>query len=223
MCNKRGNKIAYKKVGKRYNFTDGYVNEKSVKEFQRQVYKSNNKREKMLTKLYNEVKNTPNMTGISREAYGKILEKKGFINKKLSGAMKQFKSKEEFNLQSNDVKTINKPYYNQNKISTLRTRMLRQINYNTGHFGKELRDFIKGLSDSELVSLYVNGSEDFLQEIFDSDSVGDNDEDRASALRGQFNIKARNLLSKKERNKFEKDKKNNYIDTVDYFNRRKIK
>ena len=130
MCNKRGNKIAYKKVGKRYNFTDGYVNEKSVKEFQRQVYKSNNKREKMLTKLYNEVKNTPNMTGISREAYGKILEKKGFINKKLSGAMKQFKSKEEFNLQSNDVKTINKPYYNQNKISTLRTRMLRQINYN---------------------------------------------------------------------------------------------
>ena len=221
MCNKRGNKIAYKKVGKRYNFTDGYVNEKSVKEFQRQVYKSNNKREKMLTKLYNEVKNTPNMTGISREAYGKILEKKGFINKKLSGAMKQFKSKEEFNLQSNDVKTINKPYYNQNKISTLRTRMLRQINYNTGHFGKELRDFIKGLSDSELVSLYVNGSEDFLQEIFDSDSVGDNDEDRASALRGQFNIKARNLLSKKEKNKFENDKKNNYIDTVDYFNRRK--
>ena len=220
MGKKRGKKISYKKVGKRYNFTDGYVNEKSVKEFQRQVYKSNNKREKMLTKLYNEVKNTPNMTGISREAYGKILEKKGFINKKLSGAMKQFKSKEEFNLQNKDVKTINKPYYNQNKIGTLRNRMLRQINYNTGHFGKELRDFIKGLSDSELISLYVNGSEDFLQEIFDSDSVGDNDEDRASALRGQFNIKARNLLSKKERNKFEKDKKNNYIDTVDYFNRR---
>ena len=216
-----GKKISYKKVGKRYNFTDGYVNEKSVKEFQRQVYKSNNKREKMLTKLYNEVKNTPNMTGISREAYGKILEKKGFINKKLSGAMRQFKSKEEFNLQSKDVKTINGRYYNQNKISTLRDRMLSQINYNTGHFGKELRDFIKGLSDSELISLYVNGSEDFLQEIFDSDSVGDNDEDRASALRGQFNIKARNLLSKKERNKFEKDKKNNYIDTVDYFNRRK--
>ena len=220
MGKKRGNKISYKKVGKRYNFTDGYVNEKSVKEFQRQVYKSNNKREKILTKLYNEVKNTPNMVGISREAYGKILEKKGFINKKLSGAMKQFKSKEEFNLQNKDVKTINKPYYNQNKIGTLRNRMLRQINYNTGDFGKELRDFIKGLSDSELISLYVNGSEDFLQEIFDSDSVGDNDEDRASALRGQFNIKARNLLSKKERNKFEKDKKNNYIDTVDYFNRR---
>lgn len=221
MGKKRGNKISYKKVGKRYNFTDGYVNEKSVKEFQRQVYKSNKKREKLLTKLYNEVKNTPNMTGISREAYGKILEKKGFINRKLSGSMKQFKSKEEFNLQSKDVKTINGRYYNQNKISTLRARMLRQINYNTGHFGKELRDFIKGLSDSELISLYVNGSEDFLQEIFDSDSVGDNDEDRASALRGQFNIKARNLLSKKERNKFEKDKKNNYIDTVDYFNRRK--
>ena len=221
MGKKRGKKISYKKVGKRYNFTDGYVNEKSVKEFQRQVYKSNNKREKMLTKLYNEVKNTPNMTGISREAYGKILEKKGFINKKLSGAMKQFKSKDEFNLQSKDVKTINGRYYNQAKISKLRDRMLRQINYNTGHFGKELRDFIKGLSDSELISLYVNGSEDFLQEIFDSDSFGDNDEDRASALRGQFNIKARNLLSKKERNKFEKDKKNNYIDTVDYFNRRK--
>ena len=221
MGKKRGKKISYKKVGKRYNFTDGYVNEKSVKEFQRQVYKSNNKREKMLTKLYNEVKNTPNMTGISREAYGKILEKKGFINKKLSGAMKQFKSKEEFNLQSNDVKTINRPYYNQAKISNLRDRMVRQIKRNTGHFGKDLVDFIKGLSDSELVSLYVNGSEDFLQEIFDSDSVGDNDEDRASALRGQFNIKARNLLSKKERNKFEKDKKNNYIDTVDYFNRRK--
>ena len=221
MGKKRGNKITYKKVGKRYNFTDGYVNEKTVKEFQRQVYKSNNKREKLLTKLYNEVKNTPNMVGISREAYGKILEKKGFINKKLSGAMKQFKNKEEFNLQNKDVKTINGRYYNQNKITTLRSRMLRQINYNTGHFGKELRDFIKGLSDSELISLYVNGSEDFLQEIFDSDSVGDNDEDRASALRGQFNIKARNLLSKKERNKFEKDKKNNYIDTVDYFNRRK--
>ena len=99
--------------------------------------------------------------------------------------------------------------------------MIRQIKRNTGHSGKDLVDFIKGLSDSELVSLYVNGSEDFLQEIFDSDSVGDNDEDRASALRGQFNIKARNLLSKKERNKFEKDKKNNYIDTLDYFNRRK--
>ena len=221
MGKKRGNKITYKKVGKRYNFTDGYVNEKTVKEFQRQVYKSNNKREKLLTKLYNEVKNTPNMVGISREAYGKILEKKGFINKKLSGAMKQFKNKEEFNLQNKDVKTINGRYYNQNKITTLRSRMLRQINYNTGHFGKELRDFIKGLSDSELISLYVNGSEDFLQEIFDSDSVGDNDEDRASALRGQFNIKARNLLSKKERNKFENDKKHSYIDTVDYFNRRK--
>ena len=210
-----------KKRGKGYSFNDGRITRKRIDEFQRNVRNSNAKRERLLTKMYNEVKNTPNMVGISREAYGKILEKKGFINKKLSGAMKQFKSKEEFNLQSNDVKTINKPYYNQNKISTLRTRMLRQINYNTGHFGKELRDFIKGLSDSELVSLYVNGSEDFLQEIFDSDSVGDNDEDRASALRGQFNIKARNLLSKKERNKFDKDKKNNYIDTVDYFNRRK--
>lgn len=221
MGKKRGNKIAYKKVGKRYSFNDGYVNEKTVKQFQRQVYKSNKKREKMLTKLYNEVKNTPNMTGISREAYGKILEKKGFINKKLSGAMKQFKSKEEFNLENNDVKTINAPYYNNNKISTLRDRMLRQIHYNTGHFGTEIKEFIKGLSDSELISLYVNGSEEFLQEIFDSDSVGDNDEDRASALRGQMNIKSRNLLSKKERNKFENDKKNNYIDYVDYFIRRK--
>ena len=210
-----------KKGGKGYSFNDGRITQKRIDEFKRNVRNSNAKRERLLTKMYNEVKNTPNMTGISREAYGKILEKKGFINKKLSGAMKQFKSKEEFNLQSNDVKTLNKPYYNQVKISNLRDRMIRQIKRNTGYSGKDLVDFIKGLSDSELVSLYVNGSEDFLQEIFDSDSVGDNDEDRASALRGQFNIKARNLLSKKERNKFEKDKKNNYIDTVDYFNRRK--
>ena len=210
-----------KKRGKGYSFNDGRITRKRIDEFQRNVRNSNAKRERLLTKMYNEVKNTPNMTGISREAYGKILEKKGFINKKLSGAMKQFKSKEEFNLQSNDVKTINRPYYNQAKISNLRDRMIKQIRRNTGYSGKDLVDFIKGLSDSELVSLYVNGSEDFLQEIFDSDSVGDNDEDRASALRGQFNIKARNLLSKKERNKFEKDKKNNYIDTVDYFNRRK--
>ena len=210
-----------KKRGKGYSFNDGRITRKRIDEFQRNVRNSNAKRERLLTKMYNEVKNTPNMVGISREAYGKILEKKGFINKKLSGAMKQFKSKEEFNLQSNDVKTLNKPYYNQVKISNLRDRMIRQIKRNTGYSGKDLVEFIKGLSDSELVSLYVNGSEDFLQEIFDSDSVGDNDEDRASALRGQFNIKARNLLSKKERNKFEKDKKNNYIDTVDYFNRRK--
>ena len=210
-----------KKRGKGYSFNDGRITRKRIDEFQRNVRNSNAKRERLLTKMYNEVKNTPNMVGISREAYGKILEKKGFINKKLSGAMKQFKSKEEFNLQSNDVKTINRPYYNQANISNLRDRMIKQIRRNTGYSGKDLVDFIKGLSDSELVSLYVNGSEDFLQEIFDSDSVGDNDEDRASALRGQFNIKARNLLSKKERNKFEKDKKNNYIDTVDYFNRRK--
>ena len=124
-----------KKRGKGYSFNDGRITRKRIDEFQRNVRNSNAKRERLLTKMYNEVKNTPNMVGISREAYGKILEKKGFINKKLSGAMKQFKSKEEFNLQSNDVKTINKPYYNQNKISTLRTRMLRQINYNTGHFG----------------------------------------------------------------------------------------
>ena len=147
-----------KKRGKGYSFNDGRITQKRIDEFQKNVRNSNAKRERLLTKMYNEVKNTPNMTGISREAYGKILEKKGFINKKLSGAMKQFKSKEEFNLQSKDVKTINRPYYNQAKISNLRDRMIRQIKRNTGYSGKDLVDFIKGLSDSELVSLYVNGN-----------------------------------------------------------------
>ena len=101
--------------------------------------------------------------------------------------------------------------------------MLRQIYRNTGKKGTEIANMIKNLSNAQLVNLYNNASEDFLEEIFDSDSVGDTQEERASALTGRLNIVGRNLLTKEQRNKYEKGKeKGEFKNVADFFQTKQV-
>lgn len=204
-------------------YSDGILTNRYKNEYQRLVKNTNAKRNRMIDKYYNEIKNTPNMTGISKEAFAKQLEDKGFISKKLSTSLKGFNSLTEVKNEIKDLKTINKPYYFENNISELRNRMLRQIYRNTGKQGSEIANMIKNLSNAQLVNLYNNASEDLLEEIFESDSVGDTNEERASALSGRLNIVGRNLLTKQQRNKYEKGKENGVFKNVtDFFQTKQV-
>ena len=204
-------------------YSDGILTNRYKNEYKRLVKNTNSKRNRMIDKYYNEIKNTPNMTGISKEAFAKQLEDKGFISKKLSSSLKGFNSLAEVKNEIKDLKTINKPYYFENNISELRNRMLRQIHRNTGKKGTEIANMIKNLSNAQLVNLYNNASEDFLEEIFDSDSVGDTQEERVSALTGRLNIVGRNLLTKQQRNKYEKGKeKGEFKNVADFFQTKQV-
>lgn len=204
-------------------YSDGVLTNRYKNEYQRLVKNTNGKRSRMIEKYYNEIKNTPNMTGISKEAFAKQLEDKGFISKKLTSSLKDFSSLAELKNEIKDLKTINKPYYFENNISKLRNRMLRQIYRNTGKQGSEISNMIRNLSNAQLVNLYNNASEDLLDEIFDSDSVGDTEEERASALSGRLNIVGRNLLTKEQRNEYEKGKENGVFKNVaDFFQTKQV-
>ena len=63
-------------------YSDGVLTNRYKNEYQKLVRNTNAKRNRMIDKYYNEIKNTPNMTGISKEAFAKQLEDKGFISKK---------------------------------------------------------------------------------------------------------------------------------------------
>ena len=204
-------------------YSDGVLTNRYKNEYQRLVKNTNAKRSRMIDKYYNEIKNTPNMTGISKDAFAKQLEDKGFISKKLSSSLKGFNSLSEVKNEIKDLKTINKPYFFENNISELRNRMLRQIYRNTGKQGTEIANMIKNLSNAQLVNLYNNASEDLLDEIFESDSVGDTEEERASALSGRLNIIGRNLLTKEQRNEYEQGKENGVFKNVtDFFQTKQI-
>ena len=215
--------MKHKKRNTNTTYSDGVLTSRYKNEYKRLVKNTNSKRSRMIDKYYNEIKNTPNMTGISKEAFAKQLEDKGFISKKLSTSLKGFNSLAEVKNEIKDLKTINKPYYFENNISQLRNRMLRQIYRNTGKQGTEIANMIKNLSNAQLVNLYNNASEDFLEEIFDSDSVGDTQEERASALTGRLNIVGRNLLTKEQRNKYEKGKeKGEFKNVADFFQTKQV-
>ena len=204
-------------------YSDGILTNRYKNEYQKLVKNTNAKRSRMIDKYYNEIKNTPNMVGISKDAFAKQLEDKGFISKKLSSSLKGFNSLAEVKNEIKDLKTINKPYYFEGIIGKLRSRMLRQIYRNTGKQGSEIANMIKNLSNAQLVNLYNNASEDLLEEIFESDSVGDTDEERASALSGRLNIVGRNLLTKQQRNKYEKGKaKGEYKNVTDFFQTKQV-
>ena len=184
---------------------------------------TNAKRSRMIDKYYNEIKNTPNMVGISKEAFAKQLEDKGFISKKLSSSLKGFNSLAEVKNEIKDLKTINKPYFFENNISELRNRMLRQIYRNTGKQGTEISNMIKNLSNAQLINLYNNASEELLEEIFESDTVGNTEEEKASALSGRLNIVGRNLLTKQQRNKYEKGKESGlFKNFADFFQTKQV-
>ena len=204
-------------------YSDGILTNRYKNEYQRLVKNTNAKRNRMIDKYYNEIKNTPNMVGISKEAFAKQLEDKGFISKKLSTSLKGFNSLAEVKNEIKDLKTINKPYYFEGIIGGLRNRMIRQIHRNTGKQGSEIANMIKNLSNAQLINLYNNASEDLLEEIFESDSVGDTEEERASALSGRLNIVGRNLLTKQQRNKYEKGKERGEIkNVVDFFQSKQV-
>lgn len=204
-------------------YSDGILSTRSKNEYQRLVRNANAKRSRLIEKYYNEIKNTPNMTGISKDAFIKQLERKGFITEKFSSSLKGFKSLEEVKLQIRDLKQINEPYYNQRKIGVLRSRMLRQIYFNTGNKGSEVAKMIKNLSNAQLINLYNNASEDFLEEIFDSDSVGNTPEDKTSALIGRINVVGRNILTKEQQEELDEGKENkSYKGVVDFFSTKHI-
>ena len=101
--------------------------------------------------------------------------------------------------------------------------MLRQIYFNTGSKGSEVAKMIKNLSNAQLINLYNNASEDFLEEIFDSDSVGNTPEDKTSALIGRINVVGRNILTKEQQEVLDNGKENKeYKGVVDFFSTKQI-
>lgn len=151
------------------NFT---ITKKEQKEIKTLVKRANEKRKYYMEKFYNDVKNHNNMKGISKDAYSNLLNKKGFITEKYSTSFNQFKSKKEVQHFIKELKSVTKKgyYNNHKKVNDIRKSMIKQINNMFGNDGKEVKKLIRNISDSDLMSIYIN-NDTLIQEIYYSDNT----------------------------------------------------
>lgn len=170
-----------------------------------EVKKQNSKRQYLLDKYYEQAKNTPNMKGISKDAYGQLLEEKGFIGEKLTTSFKGLSEKEQFKEELKDLKTVNKKGYHENKVEDLRKRMLNTVNHSLGASGQDVYNTIANMSKEELTSMYVHSPRDLIAEIFDSNGSVDEQEERAERTRSTLHILTRNITSKSTRKQRQKE------------------
>ena len=176
-----------------------------------EVKKQNAKRQYLLDKYYEQAKNTPNMKGISKEAYGQLLEEKGFIGEKLTTSFKGLTEKDQFKQELRDLRTVNKKGYHENKVEVLRKRMLTTINHSLGASGQDVFNIIANMLKEELVSMYVHSPRDLIAEIFASDGSVDDQEERAEKTRSTISILTRNITTKDQRETRVKELKDNYV------------
>ena len=148
------------------------ITKKQQNEIKTLVKRANEKRKYYSEKFYNDVKNQNNMKGISKEAYSNLLNKKGFITEKYSTSFNQFRSKKEVQHFIKELKSVTKKgyYNNHKKVKDIRKSMIRQVNNMFGNDGKRVNKLIKSISDSDLMSLYIN-NDSLIQEIYYSDNT----------------------------------------------------
>ena len=146
------------------------------------VKRANSKREYYANKYYNDVVKNSNMKGVSKEIYKKLLTKKGFISETFSTSFNQFSSKDDYKDFIKELRQINKKgYYLVNKsVKAIRKSLNKQLNRLYGNQAKPIKDLIKSISDSDLMSLYIHNDE-IIKDLYYSDSDVDSFVDKTES------------------------------------------
>ena len=175
--NRYGSIILNDKNGNEFRIT-----KKEQQEMKMLVKRANSKREYYANKYYNDVVKNSNMKGVSKEVYKKLLTKKGFISETFSSSFNQFSSKDDYKDFIKELRQINKKgYYQVNKsVKAIRDSLNKQLNRLYGNQSKPLKDLIKSLSDSDLMSLYIHNDE-IIKDLYYSDSDVDSFVDKTES------------------------------------------
>lgn len=154
------------------------ITKKEQEELKIYTKRANQRRLDKAKRHYQEIKNQPNMKGISYDAYMNLMERKGFITERYKTNLKQFKSKDDFKDMMKELKTVTKRGYGNNRIKDIRKTMQKRL---IETFGKnetnQLREQIKGMTNQQLLSIYLHNDE-IVQTIYGSDI----DQDQIVAL-----------------------------------------
>ena len=175
--NRYGSIILNDKNGNEFRIT-----KKEQQEMKMLVKRANSKREYYANKYYNDVIKNSNMKGVSKEVYKKLLTKKGFISETFSSSFNQFSSKDDYKDFIKELRQINKKgYYQVNKsVKAIRDSLNKQLNRLYGNQSKPLKDLIKSISDSDLMSLYIHNDE-IIKDLYYSDSDVDSFVDKTES------------------------------------------
>ena len=175
--NRYGSIILNDKNGNEFRIT-----KKEQLEMKMLVKRANSKREYYANKYYNDVIKNSNMKGVSKEVYKKLLTKKGFISETFSSSFNQFSSKDDYKDFIKELRQINKKgYYQVNKsVKSIRDSLNKQLNRLYGNQAKPLKDLIKSISDSDLMSLYIHNDE-IIKDLYYSDSDVDSFVDKTES------------------------------------------
>ena len=158
------------------------ITKKEQEEMKMLIKRANTKREYYANKYYNDVVKNSNMRGVSKEVYKQLLTKKGFISEKFSSSFNQFKSKDDYKDFIKELRQINKKgYYQVNKsVKAIRESLNKQLNRLYGNQAKPIKDLIKSISDSDLMSLYIH-NDDIIKDLYYSDSDVDSFVDKTES------------------------------------------
>ena len=175
--NRYGSIILNDKNGNEFRIT-----KKEQQEMKMLVKRANSKREYYANKYYNDVIKNSNMKGVSKEVYKKLLTKKGFISETFSSSFNQFSSKDDYKDFIKELRQINKKgYYQVNKsVKAIRDSLNKQLNRLYGSQAKPIKDLIKSISDSDLMSLYIHNDE-IIKDLYYSDSDVDSFVDKTES------------------------------------------
>ena len=175
--NRYGSIILNDKNGNEFRIT-----KKEQQEMKMLIKRANTKREYYANKYYNDVVKNSNMRGVSKEVYKQLLTKKGFISEKFSSSFNQFKSKDDYKDFIKELRQINKKgYYQVNKsVKAIRESLNKQLNRLYGNQAKPIKDLIKSISDSDLMSLYIH-NDDIIKDLYYSDSDVDSFVDKTES------------------------------------------
>ena len=175
--NRYGSIILNDKNGNEFRIT-----KKEQQEMKMLVKRANSKREYYANKYYNDVIKNSNMKGVSKEVYKKLLTKKGFISETFSSSFNQFSSKDDYKDFIKELRQINKKgYYQVNKsVKAIRESLNKQLNRLYGNQAKPIKDLIKSISDSDLMSLYIHNDE-IIKDLYYSDSDVDSFVDKTES------------------------------------------
>ena len=175
--NRYGSIILNDKNGNEFRIT-----KKEQQEMKMLIKRANTKREYYANKYYNDVVKNSNMRGVSKEVYKQLLTKKGFISEKFSTSFNQFSSKDDFKDFIKELRQINKKgYYQVNKsVKSIRDSLNKQLNRLYGNQAKPIKNLIKSVSDSDLMSLYIHNDE-IIKDLYYTDSDVDSFVDKTES------------------------------------------
>ena len=175
--NRYGSIILNDKNGNEFRIT-----KKEQQEMKMLVKRANSKREYYANKYYNDVVKNSNMKGVSKEVYKKLLTKKGFISETFSTSFNQFSSKDDYKDFIKELRQINKKgYYQVNKsVKAIRDSLNKQFNRLYGNQAKPIKELIKSISDSDLMSLYIHNDE-IIKDLYYTDSDVDSFVDKTES------------------------------------------